>query len=219
MGGYGSGRWGWESTRETTADARALDVARLRAEGILRDGVQRSGSWVHLDADTGEERSRVGFEVDTTGTLPTLRLRYTLTRSGEAMDYPVPLLTTRPNYGGRRWWLSCPRCGRRCGVLYLPPGGRHFGCRTCGRLAYASQRENRPDRQLRRANKVRRGLGGKSGMLHPFPRKPNGMHWNTYWRLREEAERAELAGMAAIVGDMRERFANLAETMNRKAAK
>ena len=29
-------------------------------------------------------------------------------------------------------------CGRRVGKLYLPPGGRYYGCRHCHRLTYSS---------------------------------------------------------------------------------
>jgi hypothetical protein len=29
-------------------------------------------------------------------------------------------------------------CNRRAGKLYLPPGGRYFGCRQCYRLTYIS---------------------------------------------------------------------------------
>jgi hypothetical protein len=35
-----------------------------------------------------------------------LRLHYR--RNGEAVDYKVRLVTTKPNYGGRRWWFICP---------------------------------------------------------------------------------------------------------------
>ncbi len=33
-------------------------------------------------------------------------------------------------------------CGRRCGKLYLPPGGRDFGCWTCYDLTYTSCQES-----------------------------------------------------------------------------
>jgi len=38
-------------------------------------------------------------------------------------------------------------CGRRVGKLYLPPGGRYFGCRQCHDLTYTScQESHRYDR-------------------------------------------------------------------------
>ena len=46
-------------------------------------------------------------------------------------------MTTRPNYGGRRWWFLCPLVRRRAAKLYLPPGGRLFGSREAYGLTYA----------------------------------------------------------------------------------
>jgi hypothetical protein len=37
-----------------------------------------------------------------------------------------------------RWGFECPDCGRRCEVLYMPPGLRRWCCRVCGRLTYRS---------------------------------------------------------------------------------
>ncbi len=34
-------------------------------------------------------------------------------------------------------------CGRRVGKLYLPSGGRYYGCRHCYRLTYTSCQESR----------------------------------------------------------------------------
>jgi DNA-binding ferritin-like protein len=53
-------------------------------------------------------------------------------------------------------------------------------------------------RALRRAQRIRRRLGGSANMMEPFPEKPKGMHWQTYDRLfceHHEAEMEQLAGM------------------------
>ncbi len=75
--------------------------------------------------------------------MPTLRSR---------VEEAVHLQTTQPNFGGVRWWFSCPRtvdgeeCHRRVGKLYLPPGGRYFACRHCLDLTYEScQKSHRHD--------------------------------------------------------------------------
>ena len=86
----------------------------------------------------GDERPHaiVGYEADLTEPDdPWLRLRYSV--NGERVDCIVRLVSTRPNYGGRRWWLLCPLVGRRAAKLYLPPGGKLFGSREAYGLTYA----------------------------------------------------------------------------------
>jgi hypothetical protein len=112
----------------------------------------------------------------------------------------VPLTWTACNFGGERPWFVCPGagCGRRVAVLYGP--GRYFLCRHCYDLAYESQRENEMYRALHNAQDIRRRLGGSANMIEPFPERPKGMHHETYRRLREEHDEAE---MDQVVG-MRE---------------
>ena len=56
-----------------------------------------------------------------------MRLRYTA--NGNPVDYRVRLTSTRPNFGGLRWWFVCPLVRRRVAKLYLPPGQIYFGSR------------------------------------------------------------------------------------------
>src|SRR5262249_61760480 len=88
------------------------------------------------------------------GTRPLLRLSYSFTRSGSApepLDYDIDLATTRPRFGGLRWWFLCPGCDGRVGKLYLPPGERLFSCRKCHDLTYTScQQHDRRVDALRR---------------------------------------------------------------------
>ena len=64
------------------------------------------------------------------------------------MDYRVRLVTTRPTYGGRRWWFLCPLARndggppRRVAKHYLPPGGTYFGSRQAYGLTYTSCQES-----------------------------------------------------------------------------
>ena len=72
-------------------------------------------------------------------------------------------------------------CGRAVAVLYLY--GLRFLCRHCHSLAYASQREGRAERALRRGQKIRTRLGGSTFVTDPFPEKPKRMRWATYGRI------------------------------------
>jgi hypothetical protein len=150
MGGPGSGNhyhW-WRSGKKTTVEeCQDLDANRWVREGILKAGVQRWGGWRWVYHD-GRENS-IGYEVDTLDqATPFVRLFYTLThpqtKEQVPLDYRVALTTTRPRYGGLRWWFVCPLaaggcpCGRRVAKLYLPPRGHYFGCRHCHDLTYRS---------------------------------------------------------------------------------
>jgi hypothetical protein len=59
----------------------------------------------------------------------------------------VRLQTTPTQFGGERWWFTCPLfvngmpCNRRAGKPFLPPGARYFGCRKCHGLTYRSSQE------------------------------------------------------------------------------
>lgn len=150
MGGYGSGRWQGYSKADTVEVCRSLDGNRWMREGILKAGVWQNGGWYWFrDAARTEQTASIGYEVDTTDEAPWVRLYYTRSPNGEEVDYRVSLTATRPRFGGSRWWFICPivvngrPCSRRVGKLYLPPGGRYFGCRRCYRLTYASCQESR----------------------------------------------------------------------------
>jgi hypothetical protein len=153
MGGYGSTRWGSHSKATTVEECRTIDVSRWVREGIIAPDVVRLGSWILTNSYSGERLASIGYHVDTTGQQAWARLFYTITPWGREpvdYDYKILLATTRPYYGGRRWWFVCPlikggrACYRRCGKLYLPPGGRHYGCRQCYELSYESAQEHDP---------------------------------------------------------------------------
>ena len=91
-------------------------------------------------------------------------------------------------------------CGQRVAILY---GYSIFACRECHQLAYQSQRETADNRALLRAQNIRKKLGGSANMLEPFPPKPKGIHWYTYWRMTDQHNtfhRLALIGMAKQIG-------------------
>lgn len=150
MGGWGSGTWSRWNKKNTVDDGLSLDINKLVRDGLLaRDFALGSLRWTN--SRTEKETASIGFILEPLASGLIMRLHYSNTgRNGdkESLNYPIQLQTTRPYYGGRRWWFTCPLvvkgqpCGRRVGKLYLPPGEKYFGCRHCYDLTYQSCQES-----------------------------------------------------------------------------
>ena len=203
MGGYGSGSWVRWNTKVLVTSCLSLDVLRLHQEGLLRSwGLPSSSvyecSW---QKDSGGPQSSIGIQVGRDQL--TLRYRYHVDGAEwQVISESVPLSWTPCKYGGRRPWFLCPgvsngiSCSRRVAKLYMR--GRYFRCRPCHGLVYPSQNVAVADRPMTRAQNIRMRLGGSANLLEPFPGKPKGMHWGTYWRFRDKALKAEMGGLANL---------------------
>ena len=110
----------------------------------------------------------------------------------EDVEQAISFDRTPCNYGGFRTWFLCPHCRRRVALIY--GAGKYFLCRHCYNLTYASQQENRADRLMRKARKIRERLGASNDLMEPILFKPKNMHQKTFDRLREEAEQAKNLG-------------------------
>jgi hypothetical protein len=140
MGGFGSGRYGGRATVES---ALRLDIDDMMQWGGIRAFARLAGEMrfnFYGDQIEVKFESRVGEPWESW-----LRLKYAMADywTGEEVeiDDKIFLATTRPPFGGLRWWFVCPHLNRRVRKLYLPLGGRHFRSRRAYELAYASQRE------------------------------------------------------------------------------
>jgi hypothetical protein len=117
---------------------------------------------------------------------------------GPTITQSIAITRTPCAFGGRRPWFRCEVyrngkfCGRRVAILYS--AGGIFACRHCHDLSYQSQNETPTLRCIRRARKIRMRLGAGFSFAEPFPKKPRGMHWRTYQRMRAAAGVADLAG-------------------------
>ena len=197
MGGTGSGLWIRQATKPLVESSLTLDLYKLIRDGALRPGQSTSGSLIWTHTRTGEMMASIGFDADLTDTASgSLRLHYNA--NGTPVDYRVSLTTTRPHFGGVRWWFACPVTGGRAFKLLLPSGSDQFASRQAFALAYRSQNETPRDRLLSKAQRIRRRLGGSGSLSDPFPDIPRGMHQQTYWRLRETSERAANASLIAM---------------------
>lgn len=190
MGGIGSGRK-FESSLPVSRDFVRCDIAMLCRMGLFRS-VSRD-----LDAPSLLE---VELNGDDSAPLRVRIVRDSQTRYGwEDVGLPrehwisetsmfVEVATSRPNYGGVRFWFVCPRsgCERRCRVLYRPryANARALACRKCHRMVYKTQRTGATSRLVRKLDRKSDRFVVTDGWVE----KPKGMHWRRYHRLCDEID-------------------------------
>lgn len=177
MGGYNSGGGRGAMRQGHFWD---LDIATLKRLNLLQPGRWGSLKW----SVNGEERASIQVECHSDHLILIYKSRF---RGGEwePIRDRIPLSFTTPNYGGRRTWFICPSCYKRKRVLR---GRTYYRCAKCWGMTHDSQYEDRASRLLDRAQKIKMKLGGKASCYEPFPPKPKGMHWRTYYAQREEFE-------------------------------
>ena len=142
---------GWNSGRINRGAGRCeawhrVELKWLRKRGFLVPGTVRLLSW-HRG---GERTGSIGFYAFRDHA----ELRFTC--NDENVVQRVSYRYTPTNFGGCRLRFECPRCWRRCDVLY---GGRRFYCRRCWRLTYQSQYDDWWERARSKAEKIRTKLG------------------------------------------------------------
>ena len=193
MGGYGSGRWGWHRRRATVGEAAlSLGAAQL-AGGRVGPPVACRGSCAWTNRD-GSRYAEVGVELRPDARWagdPGWVALVSWNAGGPDRRNWLRLEPVALTYG-RRWFLVCPRCGRRRARLYLPRADwPAFQCRVCARLAYHSQRLAPNDRLFHRARVLTRRLGADFDATAGYPPKPPRMHWRTYERRLDQLEAVE----------------------------
>jgi hypothetical protein len=140
MGGLGSGNWFRFSRKSTVEESLVVSMRDFRKR--LYQGAAGMLTWTWASGN----KSSIGYFVTWNQDDPTITLHYRW-RDTEDVQIPVPLEITHTQFGGQRWWFTCPlcvrgvACRRRADKLYLPPGGRYFGCRKCHNLTYRSSQE------------------------------------------------------------------------------
>lgn len=142
------GRPSW-SDRITVERCRVMCISGLNRAGVFDKPVGSFWSCQWKDS-AGEETASIGYMLTNEGRA--LRFMYSVGEKGseqkETLDYSVEIVTTPCHFGGVRRWFICPLvkdgipCRRRVGKLYLPPRGKHFGCRICYNLTYRSCQEH-----------------------------------------------------------------------------
>jgi hypothetical protein len=153
MGGYGSTRWGWRTTRATTDEVIALDVRALARRRYFTAGPGEAAAGIEAWRCNGDEIARVG--VHYRGDDPSaVSLEYQMCWLGEEWHIireRIELVHTSCPFGGTRRWFVCPGCGVRRALLFCVGG--LFCCRVCHGLAYRSTRQTLGERARRREEK------------------------------------------------------------------
>ena len=178
MGGFGSGQTG---EKILTSQMTELDVRTLYRSGFI-EKLTRLPSNKQLEGtdESGEVHLFVSAQ----------QMSFSYFHIGYSSEHhPIRIVIkfdwTSCYFGGRRLWFLCPKCGRRVAILY---GGKNFYCRTCLNLAYPSENESKPNRPLRKANKIKKRLKCEPGVQNNIKFKPKGMHQKTFDRLLRQVE-------------------------------
>lgn len=80
----------------------------------------------------------------------------------------VPIVTSPMRFGGSRRWLLCPKCQRRCQIIY-----EGFRCQLCLGLPHRKEHLSVIDRMILKSRALRRKLGRiPPNPLLPAPEKP-----------------------------------------------
>ena len=131
---YGAGR---PAYRPAANSYRSLDIRKMVRTDCIKPGNWFGWAWRN---DDGEKVASVNCQVSPKADGLTVTYRWKNYYDAEwlPVERHVWLNTTPCNYGGVRWWFSCPCCNRRAAVLFIMGGA--LRCATCGRVSYASQR-------------------------------------------------------------------------------
>jgi hypothetical protein len=162
-------------------DGLWLDLNKLLREGLgppgkvpwpveIRWTSSRSGELAKGSIIIGKEGEDRGF------------LKIAMGKLVQRLD----LLAQPRNFGGRQWYFLCLVTGKRCSVVWLPPGANRFCSRQAWgkQIAYSTQFESKFDRAITAREKVKDKLIGTLNRREwDLPPKPKWMRWHTYQRL------------------------------------
>ncbi len=148
MGGYGSGGYRWGKRRATVEGCYHFDCKMLAPLFSARPNETRITYWLWSDSRSDEMRGIISYT-----NAGSSSISLTIVRDEKREEQTIPISTTPCRFGGVRYWLHCPRCGRRVFRLYLYPhifySGTNlrvnrFACRLCYGLTYHLWREKDP---------------------------------------------------------------------------
>lgn len=189
MGGFGSGRCS-RSTQMSWDELMRLD-ARDLYPALLQPCTTATAEWDGASQSYGS----LTITPDTLDGEQGFWLRHEVTAlhwsdPHKSMSF-VEAEATPCQYGGQRYWLTCPYCRTRRRVIGLYVYANHhsrWGCRGCLPVPYKSQQLGKHQQAMRQSSKIERLLDeDDDGYLV----KPKHMHWQTFERLLDKRYRYE----------------------------
>jgi hypothetical protein len=182
------------------------DIAWLDCDHMASWGAFEAGRRETIDFDD-DDLPKLAFTMDDNGAAfsATYQWRQAGQRAtGDYVHARVHLKRRPCRFGGWRTYFICPCCGRGTLRLAVLPEG--LRCGTCGRVTWASRRQRRVDRLIRKANKISLKLGCDSWMDSP-DKRPLHMRVAAFERLKAE--------QAALVAEINR---DIARKLSRKHA-
>lgn len=126
-----------KTTKEETLTIDTKDLKRLGIPATTRIGVF---TWKR-----GEREDCMSFYCSDYDGDEKLNLSYSTTNpfndEKSNINDSIPLTTSLCNYGGKRYWFTCPGCHSRRRTLYLKQS--LFRCRDCHQITYKSRNESK----------------------------------------------------------------------------
>lgn len=130
-------------------------------------------------------------------------------------SYVIPLEKMPCNYGGHYYFFHCPCCNKRMRKLYCLEG--RYICRSCGNLAYYTQRVRPSERFLLMEMDVKKYVKNRGGALKIWngnfieSEKPPRMHRRTFQKLKDRAVYYEAKNGQALNKELRSWYGSAAD--------
>ena len=102
-------------------------------------------------------------------------------------SYRIPIKQVSCNYGGFKYYFSCPLCHEHMRFLYHAERSCLFLCRKCLNLSYESQQLRPTKRFTYMANNITQMINEQGGNVD-LGKKPPHMHHTTYKALCEKVQ-------------------------------
>lgn len=142
MGGYNSSRWHGYTRKLTVEECSKLKVKDF-SKSMLAEHCE-ANTPVYYDESYPAKYARLLVRRVFDKLMPE---RAAKTEQSIKPDQPrgqaIRVTRTVCNYGGWRYWLICPTCKRRYGILYKRGVYQYYACRKCHDLTYTSAQEAR----------------------------------------------------------------------------